>query len=79
VSAPLILRTPKQRRFWLILENDGRYRKIHPRRLRLRFRELGLSHHLERLGRKLGPAEIADRVGAIVTPSVFAAAERGEQ
>jgi hypothetical protein len=74
VTRPIILRTPKRRRYWLVLEGN-RYRPIAPRILCLRLRELGLAHHCERLGRSLRPAEIADRIGAVVTPSIFAAAE----
>jgi len=77
MNQPLILRTPK-RRYWLVLEPDG-YRRIAPCRLRLRLRELGLTAHTAGPKGALRPSEIADRSGAIVTPSIFAAAERGGQ
>ena len=76
MSRPVILRTPKKR-LWLVLEADGSYRPIAPRRLRMRLRELGLARLCAGLKGPLRPSEIADRHGARVTPSIFAAAERG--
>ena len=78
MTRPIILRTPKRRRYWLVLEGNC-YRPIVPRLLRLRLRELGLARHCDRLGRRLRPAEIADAIGALVTPSIFAAAELAGQ
>jgi hypothetical protein len=77
MNAPIVLRTPKQRRYWLVFEGTRGYRPVAPSRLRMRLRELGFASHCQRLGRALRPAPIADAIGAVVTPSIFAAAEQG--
>jgi hypothetical protein len=74
----LILRTPK-RRYWLLWEPSvQRYRPIAPKVVATRLRELGLSDLSRGPKGALSPSQIAERSGAIVTSSVFAAAERAQ-
>jgi hypothetical protein len=76
VIRPIVLRTPK-RRHWLILDG-GTYKRIAPAVLRTRLRELGLGWTLRGLKGDRRPSEIVALYGATVTPSIFAAAERGD-
>lgn len=75
MTHPLVLKCAK-RRHWLLLER-GRYRRIMPSALRLRLREIGLGWCATATKGQLRPSEIVARYGAIVSRSIFDAAEQG--